>query len=908
MRKFCIFCLLFVLTIFNTSAQFFQWAKKQENNTGSVSVASGNSLVATTGTFSSRITIGNQTFTSQDSNNAYLAVYDLSGNLLWAKKITGSGAPLNSGQGPSITVDANDNIILAGIMLDSLYIDGLLFKSSTLPAFGLYTAKFSPTGTLLWAQSSNFQGGQFHYLNFITPSSIDTDAAGNVLVAGHLNFPLTFNGITLTPNNASNTFLIKYNASGTLQWGVLSPNGINYTYLKYGIKIKATPAGNIYFTGYSFNNFNIFLTKFSPSGAVLWNKNETSFLNNGLDITIDNNDNAYITAQYADSVTVGTTTLHSTGSNYLLAKINSAGNWQWVKNILDEPSNLYWAYNKLSIVYTPGNALGLAGSFSGTALFNNTPITYLPNPPNNTENIFVAKLDMLGTPIWVSTVSATTDGRAPDISTNATGNFFLAGNFRGTAQFNATTLTSSSNYSSFLTKVNNEGNSVSGTIFIDTNKNGIKDASETGFGELMIGVSPGPRNSISFLNGTYNAAISTGTSFVSLPNPPRHYTFVPASHTVTFSGTNQTQTGKDFALQPIPNSNDVKVTVTNLTPARPGFQANYRLTFHNAGTTVLSDTVKLSHNTNFLSFVSSTLTPATNSNGKMAWYYQNLLPNETRNIDVTFSVPATTVLGTSLQAIANIKPFAIDLFQADNIDTLKHVVIGSFDPNDKQVDKTTLSPAQAATGEYLDYTIRFQNTGTDTAFTVVVTDRILSQLNLANFEMLSASHAYKLNVIDGNMLEWRFDNILLPDSNRNEPASHGFIRFRLKSKAGLQLGDSITNQAAIYFDYNAPVITNHAVTKVANPNGIKEKKASIQAFKLYPNPAKNYVMVNAEFKKNTSATVSLVNLLGQTLSNVTLPANNQIHYQLPLKDLPKGVYLIRLETETGLQTQRLVVQ
>jgi hypothetical protein len=174
--------------------------------------------------------------------------------------------------------------------------------------------------------------------------------------------------------------------------------------------------------------------------------------------------------------------------------------------------------------------------------------------------------------------------------------------------------------------------------------------------------------------------------------------------------------------------------------------------------------------------------------------------------------------------------------------------------------------------------------------------------------MLAASHAYKVNLKNGNMLEWRFDNILLPDSNRNEPASHGFVRFRIKTKPGLLPGDSITNQAAIYFDFNAPIITNIAKTKIISPSIENNASTNKLTFKLYPNPAKNYVMVQAEFKKNTSATVSLVNLLGQTLSKVTLPANNQIHYQLPLKELPKGIYLIRLETETGMQTQRLVVQ
>ncbi len=419
---------------------------------------------------------------------------------------------------------------------------------------------------------------------------------------------------------------------------------------------------------------------------------------------------------------------------------------------------------------------------------------------------------------------------------------------------------------------------------------------------------PSSIHAISAADGAFNFYLPTGTSSLAIPKPPRYYAASPASYNLSFNGLNQTQTGKDFALQPIQNSIDVRVTVTELIPARPGFNSKYRITYYNAGTTILSDSVKLLHNSSTLTFVTASSAPVTNSGGKMVWYYQLLEPNETRNIDVTFSVPATTVLGTPLTAIASIKPLAADLFPSDNIDTLNHAVSGSFDPNDKQVDKTFISPVAGTNGTFLDYKIRFQNTGTDTAFTVVVTDKIHSKLALAEFEMLSASHNYKLNVVDGNILEWRFDNILLPDSNRNEPASHGFVRFRLKTKPGLILGDSVVNQAAIFFDFNAPVITNYAVTKVTNPTGIKGSKSELQAFKLYPNPARNYVMVEAEFKKNTAATVRLVNLLGQVISEVKFQANNQIHYQMPLKDLPKGVYVIQLETETGRQTQRLVIQ
>ena len=904
MKKLLLFCLLVGLTSFNASAQYFQWAKKQENAMAAISVASGNSLVATTGTFFQTITLGNQSFTAVDSMDNYLAVHDHAGNVLWAKHIL-SGTSF--GQQPAVTLDPNQNVIIAGYFVDSLFIDGLIFKGTAANASGAYVAKFSPTGTLLWAQSSDIVPRSWQ--TFAIGKSITTDDNGNIFVAGDFNLTVAFGSTNLTSNLVRSAYLVKYNASGALQWAITTPSTSTYENVS---KAKASPTGEIYLLNQLVNpgvpgGNSTVLYKFNSMGTLLWNKTFNNSSSNYPNLALDNLNNAYIIGHHEGSITIGGTTLTSNPNktNLFAAKADAAGNWKWARTVASDlnSSNMNIPYYAPGIVYTNNNELVISGNFSGSPQFGNITIT----SSSTLQNTYVAKLDTAGTPIWVNKTTSGSGNDNTDLSGNSNNNLFIAGYFYGNTQFSATSLTTSG-AAGYLAKITHEANIASGTVFLDANSNGIKDVTESGYEQVILQSNPGSIYGISNPDGTYNLYLPTGANTVSLPSPPAYYTAVPVSHSVTFNGSNQAQSGKDFALQPIPNSNDVKITVTAPIPARPGFQSKYRLTFHNSGTTTLSDTIKFQHNTSTLTFVASSEPTVSNSNGKIAWYYQNLQPNETRNIDVTFSVPNTAVLGTSLTAIASIKPYAIDLLQEDNIDSLHHVVQGSFDPNDKQVDKSTLSLNEAANGEYLDYTIRFQNTGTDTAFTVVVTDRISSKLNLSNFEMLSASHNYKLNVIDGNMLEWRFDNILLPDSNRNEPASHGFIRFRIKSKAGLVLGDSITNQAAIYFDYNAPVITNFAVTKVANPMSVKESKTNLPAFKLYPNPAKNYVMVAAQFRKNTPATVSLINLLGQTLSKVTLPANNQIHYQLPLKELPKGIYLIRLETEIGIQTQRLVVQ
>ena len=119
-------------------------------------------------------------------------------------------------------------------------------------------------------------------------------------------------------------------------------------------------------------------------------------------------------------------------------------------------------------------------------------------------------------------------------------------------------------------------------------------------------------------------------------------------------------------------------------------------------------------------------------------------------------------------------------------------------------------------GEYLDYTIRFQNAGIDTASIVVLRDTLSNNLDISSFVMLPASHNYALKIVGSNKLEWTFNNILLPDSNHNELKSHGFVRFRFKTNKSLVVGDQVFNKASIYFDFNTDVVTNQTVNTVVS--------------------------------------------------------------------------------------------
>ncbi len=134
---------------------------------------------------------------------------------------------------------------------------------------------------------------------------------------------------------------------------------------------------------------------------------------------------------------------------------------------------------------------------------------------------------------------------------------------------------------------------------------------------------------------------------------------------------------------------------------------------------------------------------------------------------------------------------------------------GSYDPNDKQATPQGFGPNHLIRpNKTINYLIRFQNTGTDTAIFVNIFDTISPNLDISTLKMGVSSHSYSWQLYDDSVLRIIFSPIMLPDSHINEAASHGFIKYSLQQKAHLANGTVIDNSASIYFDYNLPVQTN----------------------------------------------------------------------------------------------------
>ena len=195
--------------------------------------------------------------------------------------------------------------------------------------------------------------------------------------------------------------------------------------------------------------------------------------------------------------------------------------------------------------------------------------------------------------------------------------------------------------------------------------------------------------------------------------------------------------------------------------------------------------------------------PARGTTWRMEVEQEPFHPGLSRPAKVVEGCGATTLFSTGF---VNVFP----LNDADKfIDIDCRVNTNSYDPNDKQAVPTGYGAAHYIEPRTpLEYLIRFQNTGADTAFTVVIRDTLSAWLDPATVRPGASSHPYTWDLSGTGNLTFTFADILLPDSTTNIDASHGFVKYTISPKDSVPLESVVRNRAAIYFDFNAPIMTN----------------------------------------------------------------------------------------------------
>jgi hypothetical protein len=441
---------------------------------------------------------------------------------------------------------------------------------------------------------------------------------------------------------------------------------------------------------------------------------------------------------------------------------------------------------------------------------------------------------------------------------------------------------------------------VSGTTKFDSNNNGC-DVSDINYSNLNFSITDGTNTGSLIANqtGNFYIPVSAGTHTIT-PNleNPTYFNVSPTNFTVNFP----TQTSpftQDFCVTANGVKSDVEIVLLPITPARPGFDANYKLVYRNKGNQVENGTVSLIFDDARLDYVSSNPVYDSSATNSFTWNYVNLQPFETREIGIVFNVnsPMETPAvnnGDILNYTATITTANTDETPLDNTFILDQTVVGSYDPNDKTcLEGATITPSEV--GNYVHYLIRFENTGTFPAENIVVKDMIdLAKFDIATLVPLKSSHNFYTR-INGNKVEFIFENINL---DFNDATNDGYVIFKIKTKPTLVLGDTFTNNSNIYFDYNFPITTNTYTTTVAALSAQDFDFGTY--FTLYPNPAKD--VLNIQAKQGLAInSIEIYNQLGQIVMATTNDINS-----IDVANLASGTYFVKVNTDKGSANAKFV--
>ena len=246
-------------------------------------------------------------------------------------------------------------------------------------------------------------------------------------------------------------------------------------------------------------------------------------------------------------------------------------------------------------------------------------------------------------------------------------------------------------------------------------------------------------------------------------------------------------------------------------------------------------------------------------------------------------------------------------------------IVSSFDPNDKQVIPNGIDPEYhyILPNSTMEYKVRFQNTGTDTAFLVVIRDTISEHLDLTSFLPGTSSHPYRYEILNDGYLKFTFENILLPDSTTNEPASNGFVKYTIRQKPDLPVETVIENRAAIYFDFNSPVLTNttwNTIGSLGDVGWVVSTEAipniDFEKVKVYPNPfteSVNFEIVSDQIDVlYNEKRFELYNSNGQLINSAFFAEPT---YRFHKRNLPKGIYYYKIQQNgSAINAGKLIIQ
>lgn len=745
-----------------------------------------------------------------------------------------------------------------------------------------WLVKFDAYGNLIWQRSL---GGSSSDYGHCVISTSD----GGYAVAGTAN---SNDGDVVENNGSVDAWFVKLSNGGEIEWSANFGGSLG----DFAESIIQTSDGGFAVVGetrssdgdidVSYGLDDVWLIKLNTLGLLEWKVSIGGSNNDEVSSVIQMNNDGFLVSGHTYS-NDGLIDDNNGASDLWLVGIGPSGEFIWQRTYGGPGHDRA----KSLMVTTEGDyfVFGETGSYSGD----------VPNSIGSMD-YWLMNFSDSGDILWQSRFGGSGNDYAAEACVNDNDEIILLGNsgsLDGQVECNIPTA------HSFLVKLSTSYNILSGQVFLDMNGNGFKDAVEMVMPQHRVGWIDGTGLAWTDTQGNFEVQAFDPGTFVLETEQLLHFEALPSTHTVVFTGLNEIDSLNDFAFQPVGVVNDLSISIAPLTAFRPGFAGRYLIHYKNIGNTVMAPIVGFQFVHPF-TYLSASLVPTAITPDSVSWQLPELQPFEEGTIEVTVNISTTAVLGSTIIAAATIFPLEGDANIADNKALWWVTITGSYDPNDIKVDRSAISPEELEDGVDLTYLIRFQNTGTDTAFTVRVDNPFPVNADFNTFDFIAASHPVQISYSAAtSKLSFQFDNILLPDSNTNEPESHGYILYRIKPRSTLVLGDSVLNQVGIYFDYNLPIITNVAHTVIEQPTGIPSAAAG-SALTLFPNPTTGEVMLRVP-RPVSNGSVTVTDAIGRTVLHTTMTGSA---YRLDLRPLPSGVYLIAVQDDEGGFQQRVVVE
>ncbi len=439
---------------------------------------------------------------------------------------------------------------------------------------------------------------------------------------------------------------------------------------------------------------------------------------------------------------------------------------------------------------------------------------------------------------------------------------------------------------------------ITGKVFNDLNGNGILDLNEPGIPNHIVNILPGNYYVSSSGNGDYTFFFIDSTQTYNITGSSFNYwTQTNSPAVISCNPTSQSCSNLNLGYQAFPGVIEVEINCPS-SIVRPSVLELYNISYQNNGTEIESDTITFVMDS-LLLFVSANPTPTSVNGQTIKWAFNNLLPNLTGSINLNLMPSLNAVMGDTLHSIVSIAPLN-DTVPSNNIVYLNQLVTNSFDPNDKLAEPSGMIEA----GTEINYTIRFQNTGNAEAYNVAIVDTMDQNLDLMTFQFLGASHPCVFTMEGLGVANFTFYNIMLPDSGTDMAGSNGFVSYKVKTKNNLAPLTVINNKAAIYFDFNPPIITNTTADTIQMPvvTGIVNQMNSY-VINAKPNPSDNNVVFAFSNDVNETANLTISTLEGKVVFNKSNITSKDI---INIADLSAGVYFCNIASKNYSGNMKII--